>query len=168
MRKTLIAVLIAGLLLLVIAPTASAITLTKPERQLLTLINKARAKRHLPALRVSAKLERAARSHSSEMIEKDYFDHSSFDGESFSARLIRFGYTQTGCTSWMVGENLAYGVGLLGTPQGAMKAWMASKPHRALIFNKRARQAGIGRAAGEFQGNEGTFMFTLDVGKRSY
>ena len=168
MRKTLIAVLIAGLLLLVIAPTASAITLTKPEKQLLTLINKARAKRSLPALKMNAKLQRAARAHSSQMIAKDYFNHNSANGESFSKRLIRFGYTQTNCTSWRAGENIAYGAGLLGTPQAIMKAWMNSKAHKAIILSKGLKDCGLGRANGEFKTIGSTFMFTLDVGKRSY
>jgi uncharacterized protein YkwD len=168
MRKTLIAVLIAGLLLLVVAPTASAITLTKPEKQLLTLINKARAKRSLPALKVNAKLQRAARAHSAQMIAKDYFSHSSASGESFSKRLIRFGYTRTNCTSWRVGENIAFGAGLLGTPQAIMKAWMNSKAHKALILSKGLKEAGIGRAKGQFKTLAGAFMFTLDCGKRCY
>ena len=168
MRKALIAVLITGLLLLVVAPAASAITLTKPEKQLLTLINKARAKRGIPALKVNAKLQRAARAHSSQMIAKDYFSHNSANGEAFSKRLIRFGYTQTGCTSWKAGENIAYGAGLLGTPQAIMKAWMKSKGHKALILNRGLKECGIGRAAGEFKTVEGTYMFTLDCGKRCF
>lgn len=168
MRKTLIVVLIAGLLLLVAAPAASAITLTKPEKQLLTLINKARARRSLPALKVNAKLQRAARAHSSQMIAKDYFSHDSASGEAFSKRLIRFGYTQTNCTSWRAGENIAYGVGLVGTPQAIMKAWMHSKPHKLVILDKSLKECGLGRAEGEFKTLEGTCMFTLDCGRRCY
>jgi uncharacterized protein YkwD len=168
MRKALIAVLIAGLVLLVVAPAASALTLTKPEKQLLTLINKARAKHNLPALRVSGKLVRAARSHSQDMIANDYFSHSSYSGEAFSQRLIRFGYTQSGCTAWHVGENIANGSGLFGTPQGAMASWMASRAHRAVILSRTFRECGIGQAMGEYQGADGMVMFTLDVGRRSF
>jgi uncharacterized protein YkwD len=168
MRKALIAVLIAGLLLLVVAPAASAITLTKPEKQLLTLINKARAKHNLPALKMNAKLQRAARAHSAQMIAKDYFSHNSANGESFSKRLIRFGYTQTNCTSWKAGENIAFGAGLLGTPQAIMKAWMNSKAHKAVILSKGLKECGVGRAAGEFNTIEDTYMFTFDCGKRCF
>lgn len=168
MRKTLIAVLIAGLVLLTVAPAASAITLTKPEKQLLTLINKARAKRHLPALKVNAKLQRAARAHSVEMIACDYFAHNSFNGESFSQRLVRFGYKLNGCSSWHVGENIANGVGLLGTPEAVMENWMASKPHRAVILSRTMKDIGIGHAMGEFQTLEGVGIFTLDLGRRNF
>lgn len=168
MRKIVLALVIVSLAVLVVAPTASAITLTKPEKQLLTLINKKRASRDLPPLRVNAKLERAARSHSAEMIAKDYFHHDSANGESFSKRLIRFGYKQAGCTSWRAGENIAWGVGLLGTPQAIFKAWMKSTTHRQIMLSKRFRDVGIGRAKGEFRGVDGAFVFTLDVGKRTF
>ena len=117
---------------------------------------------------MNAKLQRAARAHSAQMIARDYFSHNSANGESFGKRLIRFGYTQTNCTSWRAGENIAYGAGLLGTPQAIMKAWMNSKAHKAVILGKGLKEAGIGRARGEFKTLEGTFMFTLDVGKRCY
>jgi len=168
MRKAVLAVLIAALVMLVVAPAASAVTLTKPEKQLLGLINKARARRNLPKLRVNAKLERASRAHSAQMIGKDYFSHNSANGESFSKRLIRFGYKQSGCTYWTAGENIAYGVGLAGTPQAIFKAWMKSKGHKAVILTKRFRDVGVGRAKGDFNGNAATFMFTLDCGKRCF
>jgi uncharacterized protein YkwD len=167
MRKTILAVFVVTVLLLVAAPAASAITLTKAEKQLLALINKERTSRNLPALKMNAKLQAAARSHSAEMINKDYFGHNSANGESFSKRLIRFGYSQTGCTSWKAGENIAYGVGLLGTPQAIMKAWMKSKSHKAIILTKAFKDVGLGRAKGEYNGTDDTFMFTLDCGKRT-
>jgi len=37
-----------------------------------------------------------------------------------------------------------------------------------VILGKGLKEAGIGRARGEFKTLEGTFMFTLDVGKRCY
>jgi uncharacterized protein YkwD len=167
MRKALvIAVVIVSLVLLVAAPTASAITLTKPEKQLLTLINKARAKQHVPPLKINPKLERAARAHSAEMLAYDYFGHNSFNGETFSQRLIRFGYTQSNCISWRAGENIANGLGLLGTPEAVMEGWMASKAHRAVILSRNMKECGIGRAMGEFNGFDGVSLFTLDMGKR--
>lgn len=168
MRKFVLIALIVGLMMLVMAPAASAITLTKPEKQLLALINKARARRDLPTLRVNAKLQRAARAHSTQMINKDYFAHNSANGESFSKRVIRFGYTRTNCTSWRAGENIAWGSGLLGTPQAIFKAWMKSAGHRKIMLSKSFRDVGLGRAKGEFKGIEGVFMFTLDCGRRTY
>jgi len=37
-----------------------------------------------------------------EMVTRGYFAHCSSDGESFANRLIRFGYSPSGCTGWAV------------------------------------------------------------------
>ena len=66
------------------------------------LHNRARKDRGLRPLCVDLRLTRAARSHSQEMIERDYFSHSSCDGESTDERLKRFGYDGR-----VYGENLA-------------------------------------------------------------
>jgi len=150
-----------------LAPVASAsVKLTRPERELLALINHARARHGLQRVTVARTLERAARAHSREMVTKDYFTHSSFSGESFSARIIRFGYTFSGCTRWTVGEDIAYGRGSLGSPKAIFRAWMHSKPHRQVILTKLFRNAGIGRARGDFRGMDGVIFFTLDCGAR--
>jgi uncharacterized protein YkwD len=44
-----------------------------------------------PRYLVHEALTQAAQYHSQEMIDKGYFDHNSYDGESFSTRLERFG-----------------------------------------------------------------------------
>ena len=38
-------------------------------------------------------LQKAARVHSREMIDRDYFSHDSYNGEPFFERLKRYGYT---------------------------------------------------------------------------
>ena len=167
MKRVLIALCLATFVVLTVAPAAHAsITLTKPERTLLALINHARAKRGLHKLAVVTSLERAARAHSREMVNRDYFGHNSYNGESVGARLIRFGYTTKGCTSWRVGECIAYGRGTRGSAKGVFTAWMKSKAHRAIILTKAFRNAGIGRAKGTYNGVDGMIFFTLDCGRR--
>jgi uncharacterized protein YkwD len=168
MKKALVGIILAVLVVFVAAPVASARNLTPNEKALLALVNKERARHNLPALRVNAKLETASRAHSREMIAKDYFSHSSASGEVFSKRLIRFGYTQNNCTYWCVGENIAKGVEIGATPQAIFLAWMASPTHKAIILTKKFRDCGIGQATGDFNGTAGTTVFTLDVGKRQY
>ena len=161
-------VALAILTLLVIAPPSSAsITLTKPERQLLALVNQTRVKHNLHKLRVVTCLERAARAHSREMVNRDYFQHSSYSGESFGARLIRFGYRTSGFTSWRAGENIAYGSGTLGSPKAIWRAWMKSAPHKAIILTKCFRDVGVGRAVGTYRGISHVVFFTLDCGRRT-
>ena len=104
----------------------AAVTLSSQEKLLVSLINKERTKRGLAAVKVQLNLMRAARSHSTEMALKRYFSHNSRNGESFAARLIRFGYKRTGYRSWLAGEDLYYGTGLLSSPVAAVRAWMKS------------------------------------------
>ena len=51
-----------------------------------------RSQHGLAPLKANNALMRAARAHSRDMVENNYFDHTSQDGEQFSQRLIRFGY----------------------------------------------------------------------------
>ena len=168
MRRLSLYIVLATFALLAVAPAASAksVTMTKPEKQLMTLVNHVRVKHHLHKLTMVASLERAARAHSRQMVRVGYFSHSSANGESFSARLIRFGYTTTGCTRWTVGENIAYGYQASGTPHAIFMAWWHSPAHRRVLLTKRLRNLGIGRAAGTFKGVSGIIFFTLDCGVR--
>ena len=166
--RRLAVVVLAMLVMLVAAPSShAAVTLTKPERQLLALINRTRVNHNLHRLRVVANLERAARFHSREMVRRDYFRHESFNGEGFGTRLIRFGYKPAGFTSWKAGEDIAYGSGSLGTPRAIWRAWMHSAPHRRIILMACFRDVGVGRAAGTDLGFDGVVFFTLDSGRRT-
>lgn len=169
MKRLTLCIVLAVFAALAVAPaSAHAITMTKPEKQMLALVNHVRATHGLAKLKVVASLERASRSHSRQMVRRDYFSHSSVNGESFASRVIRFGYTTSGCTRWTVGENIAYGWKTSGTPKAIFKAWMHSPAHRAVILTKRFRNAGVGRAAGTFKGIPGIVFFTLDCGLRTH
>src|SRR2546423_4605991 len=71
------------------------------ERALLTAINEARTSRGLRPLRLDARLETAARAHSTEMLRYGYFAHG-----AFGRRLSSFGVRGA-----VIGENLAWGKG---------------------------------------------------------
>ena len=64
-------------------PAAASTQLTAPEKAVLALINTARTSRGLHELRVVPSLERASRSHSRDMLKRDYFSHCSFSGASY-------------------------------------------------------------------------------------
>jgi len=162
---------VAVLATLVILPaTASAsITLTPKEKRVVALINKIRANRDLPKLWVKPCLVRAARTHSAEMGEEQYFDHDSANGESFARRLIRNGYKRSGFSFWKVGENIAWGSGLYSTPEVIVDNWMHSKAHKAVILTKCFRNIGIGVTVcdeGYGDCSDPVTFFTLDLGRR--
>ena len=54
--------------------------------------------------------------HSADMGEQKYFEHNSPDGETWSSRIVRYGYTREGCSYWKAGENIYYGAGLYSSP----------------------------------------------------
>jgi len=138
-----------------------SITLNAKEKRVLVLHNRARKERGLRPLCIDPGLTRAARSHSREMIEEDYFSHSSYDGESVGERLKRFGYDQS-----VRGENLAGGTGINGEPDSTFQRWMNSPGHRAIVLDSRFRPVGVGTSTGTFKGFEGYTMYTVDFGVR--
>ncbi len=148
-----------------LSTSTSTFTLTAKEKLVIRLVNKARTSRGLAPVRANVALVRAARGHSVEMVHRRYFSHNSRNGTAFSARLINYGYKRAGCSSWTVGECIAWGQGLLGTPQAIVNAWMHSPPHRAIILTSRFRDVGVGVHSGALMG--GAFFFTLDFGRRS-
>ncbi len=142
------------------------IALTTAESRTLTMHNQARSANGLTRLCVHRVLTKAARSHSQEMISRDYFSHNSFNGESDKARLERFGYRLSGFTFAKVAENIYRGSGTSGSARSAFNWWMNSPGHRTNILDPDFREVGIGVRTGDFQGQPGTSMYTVDFGVR--
>ncbi len=91
------------------------------------------------------------------------------DGETWSSRIVRYGYTRQGCSYWKAGENIYYGAGLYSSPCLVVRAWMASPAHRAVILTKVFRDIGVGAVkTDDGYGNiDGVvWFFTLDLGRR--
>lgn len=163
----LLAVMVGALFLA--APALAGTKLTKYEKQLFTLVNKERAKHHLASLRLNGKLVKASRGHSDEMGEVKYFDHASASGETWSDRVVRYGYAREGYDYWKAGENLYYGANLLSSPVACVDAWMKSKAHRKVLLTKVFRDVGVGAVKtktgyGNIDG--AVWFFTMDVGRR--
>ena len=142
------------------------IELSSNEKRTLDLHNRARVDRGLPRLCVHRVLTKAARAHSQEMLDKDYFSHDSYNGETAGERIARFGYTSKGYRYYKIGENIAWGSGSQGSPDSIFKSWMNSPGHKANIVHKDFREIGIGARTGTFQGNTQSTMYTVDFGTR--
>jgi len=79
---------------------------TDVERQMLDLINAARANAGLPPLQLALDLNEAAEDHSTWMLETDRFSHTGIGGSSAGDRMADAGFDFAGSWSW--GENIAW------------------------------------------------------------
>jgi uncharacterized protein YkwD len=158
-RKSLCALALVGAGLLAAASPASAdtcpntdvevtgLTMDQMETSIACLINDERTSRGLRAVQPNGDLAAAALSHSKEMVDESYFEHTSPAGLSFIDRIQRTGYMR-GVRSWMVGENLVWGTENLSTPGSLVTAWMNSPPHRENLLRARFREIGIAAVVG--------------------
>jgi len=135
---------------------SSAATLSPSEEALLTVMNQARAANGLLPLHADARLERAARDHSSTMLRTDRFYHG-----AFNARI-----RGVGVRAPRVGENLAWGVGSLSRARAIVNMWLASPGHRANLLHPGYRIVGVGALRGSFSGYRGALMITTDFAGR--
>ena len=125
------------------------------EQRVLVLLNQIRAEHSLTPLAASDQLRDAARAHSTDMLEHGYFGH---DGpkETWAVRIAHY------LKSPMTSENIAWGNGSYGTPQGIVSQWMRSPAHRAVILTAGLHRVGLGLAFGTYQGNRGAVIATAD------
>lgn len=149
MFKRLLAVTAA---LALVLPASASAGMTRTETSLLREMNRVRADHHLRSLRYDAHLEKAARAHSKEMLGTGVFEHG-----DFGTRMLQFDVTGR-----LAGENLAWGTGFRGTPQGIVGAWLASPEHRANLLRPSFTRVGIGNLVGAFQGYGGAHVVTAD------
>jgi uncharacterized protein YkwD len=131
---------------------AAASTATERERALLAEMNQARQAHGLRPLRFDARLQRAARAHSWDMIRRTYFAH----GAVFE-RLRRFRVEAP-----VVGENLAWGAGDQAMPTTIVDRWLQSPPHRRILLRPGFLSVGVGAIAAPFQGNDEATVVTAD------
>ena len=150
------------------ASSSTTTSVASLESGLLQQLNSVRTDHGVSALRLNAKLAVAAEQHSREMADDGYFQHSSFDGTSFSDRIAKW-YPFANYRTWVVGENLLWSSPSL-EPSGAVAMWMRSPAHRANILNPRWREIGISAehftaAPGAYKGLAVTII-TTDFGVR--
>jgi uncharacterized protein YkwD len=121
--------------------TATATTAT------LCLINRERTTRGMGRLRANGTLAKVARGHAADMVAKRYFSHDTPSGVDFFTRVKAAGYRGRSA-GLLVGENLAWGSGVLASPDQIVRAWMRSPGHRANILRPGFREIGLGVVSG--------------------
>lgn len=110
---------------------------TTKEQQMVNLINQARANAGLPPLKVSSQLTNAARAKSRDMIDKNYFSHTSPTYGSFTNLLDRYGVSYRSAA-----ENLAMNSN--GSVTAAHDMLMGSPGHRVNILGSSYSLIGVG------------------------
>ena len=131
----------------------------------LCLHNQIRAQHDLPLLHEQNRLRRAAAGHSSDMVDRGYFEHTTPGGRTMVERIVGAGYVRASA-GWLLGENLEWGTGRLATPRGAVRAWLDSPPHRANLLKRGYRDVGIGVSLGVPVGNDPGATYTVDFGAK--
>jgi uncharacterized protein YkwD len=128
------------------------------------LINAARSDRGVPPLRASDQLGAAAQGMSDLMVRQSFFAHDTPDGRTLADRVAPTGYLPPS-DRWILGENLAWGSGALGTPRAIVQGWLNSSEHRATIFDPEYQDLGVGVTLGApGGGRNGGATFTTDFG----
>lgn len=112
----------------------------------ITLANTTRAKAHLSPLTENTQLSMAAKNKANDMIQHDYFAHTSPTGVD-----PWYWVKQSGYQYQAAGENLAINYTSAGEQHSA---WMKSATHRANILNTRYQEIGVAVISGEINGKE--------------
>lgn len=124
------------------------------EQQIVTMVNSERANVGLSPLKLNWQLSRVARYKSQDMIDENYFSHTSPTYSSPFVMMTNFGIQYSSA-----GENIAYGQ---PTATAVMTAWMNSAGHKANILNSDYTEIGVGLA----KNSDGTCYWTQQfIGK---
>jgi uncharacterized protein YkwD len=162
--RLIIVVLAALAVATVKVGTAHAAT-TPARTLLLDRINVVRAEHGLRRVYPSTQLRGAAKSHSLDMLRRNYFAHTSPTGSTLFDRITASGFVN-GYT-WLGGETLAWGTGTLAGARATVHAWMLSPEHRAILLSSTYRWVGISRECGTYHGYTNACVWTADWVKRS-
>ena len=128
--RTLIALVCCVAATATAAPVQAAEPTTM-ERRLVERINDARAAHGLRALKIGARLNQGARSWSRYLLRRDRFHHGSL--------------------SPGMGEVIAWGTCSWFTPAQAVRLWLGSPGHRALLLRPGFRFVGTGWTRGAYR-----------------
>jgi uncharacterized YkwD family protein len=128
-------------------------TLASYEQQVINLVNRERSSRGLGLLTYDSQLGYVARLKSQDMVNNNYFSHTSPTYGSPFQMMERFGLRFSAA-----GENIAYGQ---RTAEEVMTAWMNSAGHRANILSATYTHIGVGVA----KASNGTLYWTQEFTK---
>jgi uncharacterized protein YkwD len=149
-QKQVFVPLLAGCSIALAAGPAAASGPARSTSSLLTAINATRAAHGLAPVSIDTRLGRVARAHSTDMLQRGYFAHGSFD-----ARM-----RASGAAGPRFGEDLAWSTGI--STSRFVTRWLASPRHRAVLLHPGFRRIGIGLVTGAFAGHGSATVVTAD------
>ncbi|WP_405995550.1 CAP domain-containing protein [Streptomyces sp. NBC_00986] len=132
------------------ATPLTAANLARTAAEVVELTNTERARAGLPALAVDPLLTAAAQAHSTDMVARAFYSHTSPDGSQPWDRAAAAGSRRR-----TIGENIACGQ---RSAAEVVEGWMNSPGHRANILKPDFTHIGIGFAGG---GQNGTYWTQL-------
>ncbi|MCS7273361.1 MAG: CAP domain-containing protein [Fimbriimonadales bacterium] len=109
------------------------------EQRVHQLVNEQRKRFKLPPLAWREDVARAARDHSKNMAERNFFSHTDPRLGDVDKRLNRFRIPWRAC-----GENISVLQGYKDPARVAVQGWMSSPEHRANILRKEFTHEGVG------------------------
>ena len=130
--------------------TSNTSGLTADELETFNLINNQRTQNGLAALKIDSEVQRVARIKAQDMVNNNYFSHTSPTYGSPFDMLKNFGISYKSA-----GENIAGN----SSNSAAVTAWMNSSGHRANILNGSYNYTGIGVVTGSKYGKIYVQMF---------
>jgi uncharacterized protein YkwD len=146
----------------------SQISSAEAAAAVICLSNEERTSRGLRPLKSNGALANAGDAHTKFMIDKGCFSHQCPAEKDFVSRIFDTAYLPCKRCRWGLGENLAWGALVVGTPRAIVDAWMDSEPHRVNLLNKKFRNVGMGVRPGSPTAAQvpGSMTYTADYGYR--
>ena len=127
------------------------------------LINWTRRHAGLATLRRSPQLDRSATLRARGIRRCDDFSHTPC-GQPFITVFTLVHYFTGGAA---VGENLEWGQGRLGTARSAVAHWLASPPHREILYTAKWRDLGVARIHATLFGRPNVTLWVAQFGRRT-
>ena len=126
-------------------------------RELISLTNDYRKNLGLNELQPNARLTQAAVNKARDLLNKQYFAHTSPDNKKFSDWIKEVGYKY-----FYVGENLAID---FNNNQDLFRAWLNSPTHKENIIKPQYQEIGVGVVEGKYK-NQPTVVVVQLFGSR--
>jgi uncharacterized protein YkwD len=130
---------------------------TAMQKDLLAHLNAERKARGMPALVLSAKLDKAAQGHACDNAKRRSISHTSSDGGTLKTRLRRAGYSFR-----TAAENTGRG---FASGARAVEWWMHSPKHKDNILLRKAREVGVGIALSPAPDNKLHWIIVVGASK---